>query len=360
MTRIRAIGDTVIAHPLTPARRESPVIAELGASDLTVGNLEVALTATGFPSDKVSALRSDPANAAEYARLDVDAWSLATNHALDYGIQGLRSTIATLDAHKVRHMGGGENLADATSGIAVTARSGQRLRLLNFCSALPAGSAARDDKPGIAPMRVAQSFEFDGARIDEQPGSPPRINSWVQEVDAQRAETLVRRARADADLVLVSLHWGVAWPFLPPNQSPLAEYQQPLAHRLIDAGASLIIGHHSHSLHPVEFYRDGVILYSLGNFLFHDDPSLRPKEGRLTPALKPILRSGPWFRSAVIDVVFDDARVSVEPRPIVLNTDGEPSWAGAEQAELVLSELLDSSRDLDPTVQLLDGVLTRS
>lgn len=361
--RIRAAGDTVITHPLVGAVAADTALGLLGGADLGVANLEVALTDSGYPAEKVSVLRSAPAMAAEYRRLGVDLWSVATNHALDYGIPGLQQTLSTLDAHGLRYAGAGTDIDDAVAPVYVTARSGERIAFLNFCSVLPPGAGATTQRPGLAPIRVGQSYEFDGVRLDEQPGSPPTVHSWAQEVDAVRAERAIAAARADADLVVVALHWGVAWCFLPANQGPLAEYQRPLAHRLIDAGAKVIIGHHAHAVHPVEFHGDGVVLYSTGNFLFHDTEKLPESDRRITPPLKPVLRSGPWFESAVFDITVSGSSagsgIEVTPIPIELDAHGEPVHASPAAATHITDYLYTSSRELDARIRRTEnGALT--
>ncbi|MFG1955666.1 CapA family protein [Micromonospora sp. NPDC048830] len=340
---LRAIGDTSINRPISPRVRALLHGGE-GAADLLIGNLEIPLTDSGWPADKVSVSRSVPGNAREYAALDVDVWSLATNHALDWGVPGLLQTMAELDATGVRFVGAGRTLVEALTPCTLTTASGERVAVLNFCSTLPSGSAATPRRPGVAPLRVGQSFEFEAARMEEQPGSPPRMTTWSVEEDLARAADLVAAARATHDHVIVCLHWGVAWPFLPPNQGPLADYQRPVAHRLIDAGATAILGTHSHSLHPIEFYAGGVVLYSMGNFLFHNDPALPPNERRRTPPLHPILRTGPWLRGAVFDIAINGSDVSsVTIRPVVLDEDGEPCPADTTQHADILADIVRQS-----------------
>ena len=74
--------------------------------------------------------------------------------------------------------------------------------------------------------------------------------------------TSARAAVREADVVVVSLHWGIEY-----TEQPTEE-QKRLARRLIDAGASLVLGHHPHTVQPVERYHGGLIAYSLGNFVF--------------------------------------------------------------------------------------------
>ncbi|MQA76998.1 MAG: hypothetical protein GEV10_00710 [Streptosporangiales bacterium] len=341
--RIRAAGDTVLTHPLAGPTGADSALGLLADADVSFANLEVTLTDSGHPAEKVSVLRADPTTIAEYARLGVDAWSIATNHALDYGVDGLRSTMALLRSHGMPFAGAGEDIDAAVAPVYVDARSGERVGFLNFCSVLPPGARATSQRPGLAPIRVGQSYEFDGVRLDEQPGSPPTVHTWAQETDVLRAEDAVARTARDCDVVVVALHWGVPWCFLPANQGPLAEYQQPLGRRLVDAGARVVIGHHAHALQPVEFHGVGVILYSTGNFAFHDTEALPAVDRRITPALKPVLRGGPWFESAVFEVVLDDDAVAVNPIPIELDAHGEPMHARPDVARRIRDYLSEST-----------------
>jgi poly-gamma-glutamate synthesis protein (capsule biosynthesis protein) len=75
---------------------------------------------------------------------------------------------------------------------------------------------------------------------------------------------VITAAKADHDLVIVVLHWGVQYDDAP------SKWQVEAAHAFIDAGASAVVGHHPHVLQGIERYKDGVIAYSLGNFVFQN------------------------------------------------------------------------------------------
>ncbi|RYF61075.1 MAG: CapA family protein [Comamonadaceae bacterium] len=348
---LSVVGDTVISRPLRPrpeglARPGDSALGLLDGADLTIGNLEVALTARGVPAEKPVAMRAPQSGAAELARLGFDALSLATNHALDWGIDGMRDTIAALDDAGIRHAGAGEDVAQAASASYVSAASGEQVALLSFCSALPPNFNATNERPGIAPIRVRQTFEYDGVILEEQPGTPPFVHSWAHEPDVIRAVEAIRAAKAREVPVVVALHWGVPWCYLPSTQGPLAQYQRPLAHRLVEAGADLIIGHHSHCLHPVEAYRNSLILYSTGNFVFHHQVDITGDGGRPTPPVNPVLVDGPWYDSAIFDVTLGGPVPRLRVRPIVLDENNEPTIPTEERSAAILGELERSSRAL--------------
>ncbi|MEQ1666048.1 MAG: CapA family protein, partial [Bdellovibrionales bacterium] len=73
---------------------------------------------------------------------------------------------------------------------------------------------------------------------------------------------LVKKLKAENDLVVVNIHWGTEY-LLTANAN-----QKLIAHKLIDSGADVIFGHHPHVVEPVEIYKGKAIFYSLGNFVF--------------------------------------------------------------------------------------------
>jgi poly-gamma-glutamate capsule biosynthesis protein CapA/YwtB (metallophosphatase superfamily) len=111
--------------------------------------------------------------------------------------------------------------------------------------------------------------------LQEQPGDPPKIRTRVEADDEERICQNIRQARKRVDHVVVGIHWGVAF------AKQLAEYQQPLGRKMIEAGASLVVGHHSHIRHGIECYKNGVILYSLGDFVFHDRVDMTGESGMI-------------------------------------------------------------------------------
>ena len=365
------VGDVVVSGlprrpTVEPAGPGDSAFGLLKAGDLTIGNLEVPLTESGVRAEKLVTMRAPTSGAAELADLGFDLVSLATNHALDYGADGMRDTVRALDAAGVMHAGFGESAAEATRPRVVSVGD-TTLAFFSFCSALPLGYNATADRAGVGAMRVRQNFEFDSTFLDETPGTPPFVHSSAHEPDVRVAETAIREAKKDHDVVAVALHWGVPFCYLPAVQGPLAQYQRPLAWRLIDAGADLIIGSHPHCLHPVEFYKNGLILYSTGNFVFDwcdgwNPDAMRVKEdAHPAPPYRPALLQGPWYQSAVFHVRLDGTGApALRVEPIELDQDSQPIIPRPEAAHSILTRLAEASQELDPAITVdADGSVRR-
>jgi poly-gamma-glutamate synthesis protein (capsule biosynthesis protein) len=187
------------------------------------------------------ALRADPDCLPALKRAGFTFLSVANNHTMDYGRDAFFDTLRALAAQGIVPVGGGKNYAEATDGMVVR-KNGLRMGILGF-SAFPgaAGGVSRDS-PSMAVMR------------DE------------------RLSTSIRSLKKRCDVVVVSCHWGLE------GVAHHSETQERLAHRAIDAGASLVLGHHPHVAQEIEKYRGGVVVYSLGNFVF-DEKSHEGKSG---------------------------------------------------------------------------------
>jgi Bacterial capsule synthesis protein PGA_cap len=368
---LTVVGDVVISGWPRRSAADPPgpgdsAFGLLRGGDLTIGNLEAPLTERGQRAEKLVAMRAPVSGATELAALGFDLMSLATNHALDYGADGMRDTVRVLDAAGVQHAGFGESITEATRARVVSVGA-ETLAFFSFCSALPLGFNATADRAGIGAIRVRQSFEYDSGFLDETPGTPPFVHSSAHEPDVAAAEALIQEAKGHNDHVVVALHWGVPHCYLPTSQGPLAEYQQPLARRLIDAGADLVIGHHPHCLHPVEFYRHGLILYSTGNFVFDwcdgwNPEAMIPKaDAHPSAPYRPALVKGPWFESAVFRVGLGGADgPTLRLDPIELDADSQPVVPRPDVAASILAQVAQASKDLDPSIVVdEDGTVRR-
>jgi poly-gamma-glutamate capsule biosynthesis protein CapA/YwtB (metallophosphatase superfamily) len=210
----------------------SATTAVLKKGDIVVGNLEVPLTRGGKEfSGKKFRFRAGPEAATALNRAGFTLLTLANNHIMDFGTQGLMETLATLDQARILHTGAGSTLDDARREAIVTVK-GDRVAFLAYSLTYPAEFYAGAGRPGTA-----------------------------QGLTGRVAEDITR-ARRNARYVVVSFHWGGELLRMP------KPYQQKAAHAAIDAGADLVLGHHPHVLQGIERYRGKCILYSLGNFVF--------------------------------------------------------------------------------------------
>lgn len=254
---LHAVGDIAPRRP-EPRSIFASVAGTLSTSDLRVGHLECPLSTRGTPAPNAKlAMRSDPSVATELRAIGFDVLSVAGNHALDFGVVALRDTLDALRDAGIAACGAGATLEEAREPALIEA-CGRRVAILSYSSILPIGYAAERARAGCTPLRAYTHFHH---VEPDQPGTPPRVLTFVDQSDLEALVADVRNARAHADIVLLSIHWGLHF-----TRAVLADYQRVVAHAAIDAGAHAILGHHPHVLKAVEIYRGRPIFYSLGNF----------------------------------------------------------------------------------------------
>lgn len=311
--RIAAVGDIMLGgtaapelvrygydYPFEQAREF------LRGAHAVFGNLEGPLTDAGEAAGgKQYVFRSPPDKVAPaLARAGFNVLSLANNHIMDYGRAGLDDTIAALRRAGIRPVGAGADVDAARRPIWIEAE-GIRVAFLAYSLTFPEEFWATAERPGTA---------F---------GHEHHL----------RAD--IAAAREHADIVIVSFHWGRE------GATELRDYQTHLGHAAIDAGAAAVLGHHPHILQAVERYRDGVILYSLGNFVF----------GSYSPDA---------VRSAVAHLTFRGRRLhEVQLFPINVNNVDvvfQPRPLKGRDADEVVARLQALSRALGTTLKNRAGV----
>ena len=222
-----------------PFRNVKDIFAE---DDMTLVNFEGTLTTAPINSDKKnnSFLFSAPPSYVEILTSgNIEAVSLENNHVYDHGSAGYAQTQQTLKDAGIVYSGGGE--------LGVYTVKGVEIAMLSY-----------------------QTFDQYPTLFEQVPKD-------------------VAAAKALYPLVIVSFHWGAELDYKPNDN------QQKLGKMTIDAGADLVIGHHSHRINPIEIYKGKYIAYSLGNFSFagNTKPSdmstyilqtrFRDKDGVATP-----------------------------------------------------------------------------
>lgn len=173
----------------------------------------------------------------DYSALDaaldagVNVLACANNHAFDYGEEPIRELTDYLDGRKVLYSGIGRDLSEAASYKLVEC-GGVTIAYLSLTDVYYRYSTATDSQAGIFTMEYTDYNQ------------------------------LIYQAAREADVTIVYIYWGEE------NQTRANDTQKSLGRQLIDAGADIVVGSHTHVLQEVETYRDGIIFYSLGNFVF--------------------------------------------------------------------------------------------
>ncbi|MDR7482298.1 MAG: CapA family protein [Armatimonadota bacterium] len=248
------LGDVMLGRLVNEALARVPpdypwgdVLPVLRAADAVIVNLECVLADRGRPQPgKTFTFRSDARNVAVLAAAGVRAVSLANNHTLDYGEAALLECLTVLDRAGIAHAGAGRTLEEAQAP--ATIQVGGATLALVACTDNEPGWAAAADRPGVFHVPV-----------DDPDG--PAFRGLL---------ALVAQARAAADLVVVSVHWGPNWGVAPPPAHTEA------GRRLIEAGAGVVYGHSAHIVRGAAWWGGGLILYSCGDFI--DDYAVDPVE----------------------------------------------------------------------------------
>ncbi|MGD9044780.1 MAG: CapA family protein [Desulfobacterales bacterium] len=229
----------------------------LQSADITFGQLESNLSLRGTQQLNMglgSIAHPRVGNALAAAGFDV--MSFASNHSLDYSEEALIDTLDIMKKNKVELIGAGRDISEARRP-AIFERKKTKVGFLAYCSVVPKGFDARENKSGVAPVRASTAYE----QADWQPGTPPRIitKAFPDDLDAMVRD--IQNLRKAVDVLVVSMHWGVH--FVP---AVIAGYQYEVGHAAIDAGADIIIGTHAHILKGIEVYKGKAIFFSLCNF----------------------------------------------------------------------------------------------
>lgn len=261
---IGAVGDVFVDRD-DPSSAFDPVMPIFRALPLLIGNCEGAFT-DGSDIAPTSGWRvvSGTKNATVLGAAGFHVMTCANNHTMDAGHRGLADTIAVLRDQGIETPGAGTNI-DIASAPARLERDGACIAVTAHATVYQPGYGARADVPGIAAIRVHSHYyipDWDAyGRIE--PGVRPQVRTFVYPEDLEKLRTDIAAARANADLVIATFHWGEA-----SKRGLLTDYEPQLARAAIDAGADIVFGHHHHFLRGVDFYKQKPIFYGLGHFVF--------------------------------------------------------------------------------------------
>jgi poly-gamma-glutamate synthesis protein (capsule biosynthesis protein) len=261
--------------------------------------MESALGSVGTPAEKSYPFQAPPAAAQSLANAGFDLVSLANNHAMDYGAEALLQAIDLLKEQGVTPIGAGAN-EEAAHTPAIVQINGITLAFLAYVNVPVEGESG-----------------FDTATWTATAVSPGL--AWA---DPDRIRQDVAAIAPTVDHTIVVLHSGYEY-IAEPSPPQIAA-----AHAAIEAGASLVIGHHAHILQGIEFYQNGVILYGTGNFAFQ-------------------IAGSP--ETAVFHIWLDKKQIrEIGIQPAIIQADGQPRPALPEETAQIRQQLYQLTAILNP------------
>jgi poly-gamma-glutamate synthesis protein (capsule biosynthesis protein) len=278
---ITATGDVIPArsvnynvvrfnNPLWPYEKVKPIL-EKKKTDITFINLETPLIKNCLATVEGMIFCGTDRNIKGLKAIGVTIASLANNHAGNHGENGVNQTVKLLE----------------DNDIMVTGINGPVYK----------------DIRGI-------TFAFLGFNdiTKPQPGIENATNSAIKKQ--------ITQAKKEADIVVVTFHWGVEYRDQPD------EDQKRLGHLAIDSGADLVIGNHPHWIQPIEFYKNKLITYAHGNFIFDQMWSQKTREGVI----------GRY-------IFYDKQLIDVEYLPLQINDYGQAQFLEGKRADTILEDM---------------------
>ncbi|OGI94911.1 hypothetical protein A3I84_00690 [Candidatus Nomurabacteria bacterium RIFCSPLOWO2_02_FULL_36_8] len=212
--------------------------------DIIFANLEGAASDKGADLKNLYSFRMDPTVVPALKNAGMSILSVANNHIGDFGRIAFIDTLGLLKENEILYTGGGIDKTEAEKPVIIE-KYGIKIGFLGFSDKGPDYMIADKEKAGIL---LANDPNFD---------------------------EIIKNASEQVDYLVVSFHFGEEY------QTKHNERQKYLAHKAVDNGAKIIIGHHPHVIQDTEIYKNSFIIYSLGNFIFDQTFSAETMEGML-------------------------------------------------------------------------------
>lgn len=354
-------------------------------------------------------MRGDPMLADELTWAGIDMVSRANNHTGDYGVEGLRLTTRYVEEAGLVHAGAGESLAEAREARFLETARG-RVAIISMASTFPDHSRASEargsmrSRPGLSPLRYSTTHVVTAGQIDRleealqdmalgvtrnesgaralgtsfEIGPEAGVITRANPDDMAQIAAVVNNASRLADHVLVTIHAHES----KGSRSVPADFIVEFAHAMVDAGATMFVGHGPHVLRGIEVYQGRPIFYSLGDFVFQNETLLRlPTENydaygleldnhvadfnasRYRNETTGFPANPEIWESVVARPTFSDGKLTeLALHPITLGF-GEPAWvrgrpmlARGHLAEKILQDLIERSAPYGTQIDVRGGV----
>ncbi len=214
------------------------LIEEMQNADIMMVNNEFPYSGRGTPTEgKQFTFRARPESASILEDLGVDIVSLANNHAYDYGEEAFLDTLDILTEMGMPYVGAGRNLEEASEPVYFIA--------------------------GDIKIAVVSATQIERLENPDTKGATETTPGVFRCLNPDKLLEVVRKAKGNSDFVIVYIHWGTE------NTAEPDWLQMDQAPKIVEAGADLVIGDHSHCLQPIQYVNGVPVVYSLGNFWFN-------------------------------------------------------------------------------------------
>ena len=362
---------------------------------------------------------SDPRILDDMKEYGFNLFNTANNHSCDYSHSGVLATIEHLKKRDMIFAGTGKDLGDASKAAYLETRDA--LVALIACNSsnddsARAGAQTGDlpGRPGANPVRYLKRFHVDQPHFDmvKELAQVTMVNAstersialgytapypegqfpfganrfilddhcWVESVphagDMERMVKEIKEAKKQADVVLVSIH-SHFYDELQPNKP--SQFIETFAHTCIDAGADVIIGHGPHELQGIEKYKDGLIFYSIGNYIFETETvQYQPWDAYVNQGYTPDMKVGEYmdrrskfgtagygtlweiWNAVMAAWTMEDGKITeVQLYPVTLNMEKSRSQKGRpvmNKSEKILKYLAELSAPYGTKIEIEDGV----
>ena len=390
--------------------------------DVRFANLEMTFhRQEGFPAAASGGTwaMTDPAMLDDMLRYGFNLFNTANNHSGDFGPLGVTATIKHLQERNMVFAGTGATLQEASNACYLEV-DGLRVALIgatsNFDPAAVAGGQGfrMIGRPGLNPLRYKTIYHVDKETFDavQNLAKKTQVNAFQElsielgyaaplpeglshfgpyqfvlddknfvetkpdPIDEERILNEIREAKRKADVVLFSLH---THEMNGKNFFSIPQFVTTMTHEAIDAGASVVIGHGPHMLRGVEVYNGGVILHSLGNFIFQTETiAAQPYDAFVKMRLSQDTRVGEYMNNrskndtvgypAMPDIwrafaagwTLEDGRITeMKLYPIELGmhaSRAQRGWPRLSRSMETLEKIRELSAELNTKVEIRDGV----
>lgn len=247
-------------------------------SDITFINLEAPLMKSCRTTVDGMIFCGSAGNVEGLVHAGADVVNLANNHTGNYNLEGVRETVSLLRKNEI--------MVTGIEGVVIKNIKGIKFAFLGY-------NDITTPQPGIS------------------------------NAEEEKIKKEISEAKKIADVVIVTFHWGVEY------RSQPDERQIYLGHFAIDSGADLVIGNHPHWIQPVEIYKEKLITYAHGNFIFDQEWSLKTKQGVV----------GKY-------IFYEDKLVDVQFLPVLIEEYGQPHFLEGKEKDTIINEMYKQSQIL--------------